>query len=59
MISPGVALTVAMSSYDHTAALRHGEVEIAGVLPNFVELPIPEIFRRYREWDITEMSAAK
>lgn len=54
-----LALTVAVSSYDHVADITGGAVEIAGVDPLFVDLPIPEMFRRYRDWDIAEMSAAK
>lgn len=54
-----LALTVAVSSYDHVSELVHGTVEIAGVDPLFVDLPIPEMFRRYRDWDVAEMSAAK
>jgi 4,5-dihydroxyphthalate decarboxylase len=57
-----VDLTVALSSYDHTLDLTKGDVKIAGTRPNFIELPIPEMFRRfvkYREWDVSEISLVK
>ncbi len=59
MTARRLPVTVAVSSYDHVIPLTSGEVKIAGADPLFVELPIPEMFRRYREWDITEMSSAK
>jgi 4,5-dihydroxyphthalate decarboxylase len=34
-------------------------VTIEGTDPRFIELPIPEIFRRFREFDVSEMSSAK
>lgn len=55
-------LTIGMSSYDHVNPLVTGEVEIAGVEPNFVELPIPESFRRFintQDWDVAEMSSSQ
>jgi len=54
-----LSLTIAMSSYDHVSALTSGTVRIAGVNPLFVDLPIPEMFRRFREWEVSEMSSAK
>lgn len=57
-----VDLTVALSSYDHTLDLTNGEVKIAGTRPNFIELPAPEMFRRfikYRDWDVSEISMVK
>ena len=58
-MNPAVPITLAISTYDHVNDLRHGLVTIEGADPRFIELPIPEIFRRFREWDVTEMSAAK
>lgn len=55
-------LTVALTSYDHAYAITSGEVEIAGVAPNFIDLPIPESFRRFintQDWDVAEMSSAQ
>jgi 4,5-dihydroxyphthalate decarboxylase len=57
-----VDVTVALSSYDHTRELTNGSVAIAGTRPNFIELPIPEMFRRFvkfREWDVSEISFVK
>lgn len=62
MLDNRLRLTVAMTSYDHAYAITSGEVEIAGVAPNFVDLPIPEAFRRFvnsLDWDIAEMSSAQ
>jgi 4,5-dihydroxyphthalate decarboxylase len=58
-MSKGVPITVAISHYDHVDELRHGSVSIEGATPTFIELPIPEMFRRFREWDVSEMSSAK
>ena len=54
-----VPITVAISSYDHVSDLRRGRVDIEGSDARFIELPIPEIFRRFREFEISELSAAK
>jgi 4,5-dihydroxyphthalate decarboxylase len=57
-----IQLTFAMTSYDHTHAITAGEVEIAGVDPIFIDLPIPESFRRFintQDWDVAEMSSAQ
>ena len=54
-----IPITLAISSYDHVSELRYGGVSIEGVDPLFIELPIPEIFRRFREWEVSEMSSAK
>jgi len=54
-----VDLTIALSSYDHTLELTNGSVQIAGTRPNFIELPIQEMLRRfvtYRDWDVSEIS---
>jgi len=58
-VTAGIPITLAISSYDHVNELRHGSVTIEGADPRFIELPIPEIFRRFREWDVSEMSSAK
>lgn len=52
-----IALTLAISAYDHARGLRP-----AGIDLNVFELPIEEIFyrfTRFREWDAAEMSFAK
>jgi 4,5-dihydroxyphthalate decarboxylase len=54
-----VPITLAISSYDHVNELRHGQVTIEGADTRFIELPIPEIFRRFSEWEVSEMSSAK
>ncbi|MBO0768373.1 MAG: hypothetical protein J2O48_06780 [Solirubrobacterales bacterium] len=57
-----VDLTVALSSYDHTLDLTKGDVRIAGTRPNFIDLPLSEMFRRfvtYRDWDVSEISLVK
>lgn len=57
-----VDLTVALGSYDHTLELTKGEVAIAGTRPNFMPLPIPEMFRRFvkfGDWDVSELSFVK
>lgn len=59
MTTSSVPITVAISSYDHVNALRYGPVTIEGADPRFIELPIPEIFRRFGEWEVSELSAAK
>lgn len=62
MRSNRVPLTVAMTSYDHAQAITSGEVEIAGVDPVFIDIPIPESFRRFintEDWDVAEMSSAQ
>ena len=62
MLNNRIPLTIGMSSYDHVHAITSGEVEIAGVAPNFVDLPIPESFRRFintQDWDVAEMSSAQ
>lgn len=59
MSASGIPITLAISSYDHVNDLRHGQVAIEGTDPQFIELPIPEIFRQFREFDVSEMSSAK
>ncbi|MBO0768371.1 MAG: ABC transporter substrate-binding protein [Solirubrobacterales bacterium] len=55
-------LTMAISHYDHVEPVLSGEVPIAGTSPVFFELPIPEMFRRFinfQEWELSEMSSAQ
>ncbi|HUI97374.1 MAG TPA: PhnD/SsuA/transferrin family substrate-binding protein [Xanthobacteraceae bacterium] len=53
-------LNIAIADYGHTKALKSGEVPIAGVAPNFVEVkPIIGAFRRMVrdvEFDVCEMA---
>lgn len=52
-----IALTLAISPYDHARDLRPAGIEL-----NVLELPIEEIFFRFtkfREWDASEMSFGK
>jgi len=51
--------TFAISSYDHIRAVVDGCIPIEGAEPLFVQMPIPEMFRRFvahRDWDVSEMS---
>jgi 4,5-dihydroxyphthalate decarboxylase len=51
--------TFAISSYDHVRAVLDGRIPIEGAEPLFIQLPIPEMFRRFvktRDWDVSEMS---
>src|SRR5262245_65770189 len=53
-------LKIALATYGHTAALKDGQVKIAGVEPDFVEVsPIIGAFRRMvrdLEFDVCEMA---
>jgi len=55
-------LDIAIATYGHTAALKKGQVPIAGVQPEFVEVkPIIAAFRRMVrdvEFDVCEMAPA-
>ncbi|VCU70135.1 4,5-dihydroxyphthalate decarboxylase [Pigmentiphaga humi] len=55
-------LKIAIATYGHTAALKNGQVPIAGVQPDFVEVkPIIAAFRRMVrdvEFDVCEMAPA-
>ncbi len=61
MTSP-IPLKIAIATYGHTAALKQGNVPIAGVQPEFVEVkPIIAAFRRMVrdvEFDVCEMAPA-
>jgi 4,5-dihydroxyphthalate decarboxylase len=57
-----VALTMAISDYDHVRDLTDGRVRAEGVDLTWLELPVEEIFFRFtkfREWDVSELSLAK
>jgi 4,5-dihydroxyphthalate decarboxylase len=54
--------TFAVSSYDHVRAVVDGKIPIEGTEPLFMQLPIPEMFRRfvkYQDWDVSEVSFVK
>jgi 4,5-dihydroxyphthalate decarboxylase len=57
-----LALTMAMSGYDHVRDLSTGAVRAEGVELTTLTLPVEEIFYRflrYREWHVSELSLAK
>jgi len=57
-----VALTLAISDYDHARDLIDGRVRADGIELTALTLSIEEIFyrfTRYREWDVSEMSMGK
>jgi 4,5-dihydroxyphthalate decarboxylase len=61
-MSTDLALKIAIATYGHTAALKRGQVPIADVQPEFVEVkPIIAAFRRMVrdvEFDVCEMAPA-
>jgi 4,5-dihydroxyphthalate decarboxylase len=61
-MSNPLPLNIAIATYGHTAALKKGQVPIAGVQPEFVEVkPIIAAFRRMVrdvEFDVCEMAPA-
>ena len=57
-----LALTMAMSDYDHVRDLATGATRVEGVELTTLNLPVEEIFYRflrYREWHVSELSFAK
>ena len=57
-----IALTIAVSDYEHFRDFRYGEVQAAGIDPLWLILDLHEIFSRFaagREWQVSEMSFAK
>jgi 4,5-dihydroxyphthalate decarboxylase len=57
-----VALTMAISDYDHVRDLTSGQIRAEGVDLTWLDLPVEEIFFRFtkfREWDVSELSMAK
>lgn len=57
-----VALTVAVSDYDHVRDLTGGRVATPGLALTFLQMPIPELFGRfaaYREWEVSEFGFGK
>lgn len=61
-MSDDVAVTIAISDYDHVRDLRDGRVETPGLDLRFFDMPIPQLFGRfttYREWDISEFGLGK
>ncbi len=57
-----LALTLAISDYDHTRDLASGRVTVEGCELTVLEFPVEEIFYRFtlhREWQVSEMSFAK
>lgn len=58
----GVALTVAVSDYDHVRDLTSGRVGTPGLDLTFLQMPIPALFGRfaaYREWEVSEFGFGK
>jgi 4,5-dihydroxyphthalate decarboxylase len=61
-MSSDIALTIAISDYDHVRDLRDGRVETPGLDLRFFDMPIPQLFGRfttYREWDVSEFGMGK
>jgi 4,5-dihydroxyphthalate decarboxylase len=61
-VSKDVALTIAISDYDHVRDLRDGRVETPGLDLRFFDMPVPQLFGRfttYREWDVSEFGMGK
>jgi 4,5-dihydroxyphthalate decarboxylase len=60
--TPALPLNIAIATYGHTAALKKGQVPIADVQPEFIEVkPIIAAFRRMVrdvEFDVCEMAPA-
>ncbi len=57
-----VKLTIATTDYDHFRDFRLGLVRAEGIDPTWLTLGHHEIFSRFtfnREWDVSELSAAK
>ena len=57
-----LAITLAISDYDHVRDLVEGHVPVEGVSLVHLKLSIEEIFFRFtkfREWEVSEMSMAK
>ncbi len=57
-----LALTIAITDYDHVRDFATGAVRADGIDATFLTLSIEEIFfrfTRYREWEVSEMSMAK
>ncbi|MEQ1775778.1 MAG: ABC transporter substrate-binding protein [Burkholderiales bacterium] len=57
-----LSLKIAIATYGHTAAFKNGEIPVAGVKPDFIEVkPIIAAFRRMvrdLEFDVCEMASA-
>jgi 4,5-dihydroxyphthalate decarboxylase len=57
-----LALSLAISEYDHVRDLASGEVRAQGISLNVLSFAVEEIFHRftrYREWEVSEMSMGK
>jgi len=57
-----LALSLAISEYDHVRDLTSGEVRPQGIALNALRFAVEEIFHRftrYREWEVSEMSMGK
>jgi 4,5-dihydroxyphthalate decarboxylase len=57
-----LTLTMASTEYDHTRDLVTGAVQMEGVDPIWLQLPVEEVFYRFlkhREFDVAEVSMAK
>lgn len=59
---PDLELTIAVSDYDHVRDFAAGRVKAEGIDARVLTLSIEEIFSRFvkfREWHVSEISAAK
>ncbi|KAA9159052.1 hypothetical protein FPZ12_021105 [Amycolatopsis acidicola] len=57
-----IPLTIAATSYDLAIPVTSGEIELAGVEPSFVDLPLPGTLAEFLEtpsWDVAEVPAAE
>lgn len=57
-----VALTIAMTDYDHVRDFATGRVRAEGIDATFLTFSVEEIFFRFmkfREWDVSELSMGK
>jgi len=57
-----LAVSLAISEYDHVRDLSSGLVRAQGIALNTLNFPVEEIFHRftrYREWEVTELSMGK
>src|SRR5205814_1751535 len=62
LIMTRLAISLAISDYDHVRDFVSGRVTAEGLDINFQVLPTPEIFDRAtrdQEWDVSEMSLGK
>jgi 4,5-dihydroxyphthalate decarboxylase len=61
-IDAAPVVSIAINNYEHVRDLLDGDVQVEGVRPIWLRLPVEEIFFRFtlfREWDVSELSLAK